>query len=106
MAEGEDKTEKIYTLLLEMDQRAIRMEERMATKEDLQNMKLEVLHEVKEIVDGKVDRAKEELLEVINLMSKAVDRDAETTVKHGTQLGNHEVRLGVLEKKSTATSLS
>lgn len=89
MAKSEDKTEKIYTLLLEMDQK-------MATKEDLKRFATKA--DMRAAIDG----AKEELLEVINPMSKAVDRDAETIVKHSKQLTDHEVRLSALERKGAA----
>lgn len=65
--------EKILEVILDMN-------ERMATKEDIAQVK------------NDIQRAKAELLDVIEPIGKAVDKDAVTIVKH-------EKRITILERK-------
>jgi len=109
MAKKEDSNEKIYKLLLEMEQKMSTKEdlerfatkedlERLATKEDLNNMKEEIMREVRQTVDNAADTVKEELLKEIKPMSKAQDKDSVTILNQGKQLADHTRRIVALER--------
>lgn len=70
--------EKIMEVLLDMD-------ERMATKDELERVK------------NNLERVKAEILEVIEPIGKAVDKDAVSIV-------NHEKRISVLERRVGVSS--
>jgi len=78
--------EKIMSLLVDMDERATNMDERvvdiskrMATKDDLENLKQEILEEIRPVSD-------------------AVDKDAKTVMEHGKRIIVLERRVGITTK--------
>ena len=83
---GAVTTEKILEVVLDMN-------ERMVTKDDLERVKVEL----EDNFDKKLGRVKSDLIRVIEPISKAVDIDAETIVKH-------EKRITLLERKVGMTT--
>ena len=75
--------EKIMGVLLDMD-------ERMATKYDLER--------VKNNLEEKLELVKDELMREIQPISDAVDVDAETIVSHGKRIVVLERKAGVVTK--------
>ncbi|MDP3646135.1 MAG: hypothetical protein Q8R25_03535 [bacterium] len=89
--------EKIMEILLDMD-------ERMLTKEDLTEAlkdyptKADLADTVKDFAKkSDLEKFKEDILEEIRPISKAVDKDAETVI-------DHEKRLVILERKAETVS--
>ncbi len=73
--------EKIMEVLLDMD-------ERMATKDDLRGY----------ATKNDLERVKDEILDVIKPVMKAVDGDAETIINHGKRIVVLERRAGIATK--------
>ena len=78
--------EKIMSLLVGIDERATNMDERitdistrMATKDDLEHVKDEIMAEIKPISD-------------------AVDKDAKTIIDHGKRITTLERKTGVIAR--------
>lgn len=77
---GPVTNEKIFGLLLDMD-------ERMATKANLRDYPTK----------NDFERVKDEILDIVKPIGKAVDKDAETIVNHGK-------RIVILERKAGAVA--
>jgi len=76
MAPKQDSTEKIYKLLLDMDQKIVTMDEKMVTNERLEEVKKEILYEVGVMIKSSEDKITSELRSEIEPMSKAQDKDS------------------------------
>ena len=83
VAKEDVTTEKILEIVLDIN-------ERMATKDDLQQFRDEA--------EEKFDSLKEGLTLEIRAVSKAVDRDAETVIQHGKRIIVLERKVGVATK--------
>ena len=78
---GTVTNEKIFGLLLDMD-------ERMATKADLRDYSTK----------NDLERVKDEILDIIKPIGRAVDKDAETIFNHGKRIVVLERKAGVVVK--------
>ncbi|MDO8561629.1 MAG: hypothetical protein Q7S05_02260 [bacterium] len=65
----------------------------MATKDDLKNFATK--DDVRAIVDGVVEKAKREILDVVRPLAKAVDKDAVTVVNHEKRIIKIERHLAI-----------
>lgn len=90
--------EKIMEVLLDMD-------ERMVTKEDLTEAlkdyptKADLSETLKDFAKkADLERFKEEILDEVRPIGKAVDKDAVTVVDHGKRIVVLERRVGVVTK--------
>ncbi len=78
--------EKMMEVLLDMDERVISIDERMVTKADLADTLKNLA------TKNDLKKFKEDVLEEVRPIAKAVDKDAVAVV-------NHEKRIAVLERK-------
>ncbi len=84
--------EKIMEVLLDMDGRIVSMDERMVTKADLADALKDYA------TKNDLERMKDEIMDVVKPVMKAVDRDAETIIGHGRRIAVLERRAGVTTK--------
>lgn len=95
---GPVTNEKIFGLLLDMD-------ERMVTKEDLAHVlknyptKADLAETVKDLArKSDLEKFKEEILDEVRPLSKAIDKDARTIINHSRRIVVLEQRAGIAVK--------
>lgn len=84
--------EKIMGFLVEMDEKVSDMQEKMVTKADLADTLKDYA------TRNDLERVKDEILDAMEPIIKAVDRDAETVINHGKRITVLERRAGVAAK--------
>lgn len=102
---GPATNEKIFGLLLDVEERITDIDERMATKADIKK----AVQSIEERMTTKADlrdyatkndleRVKDEILDVFKPVVDAVDKDAQTVVDHGKRIVVLERKTGVIAR--------